>query len=44
MQRRTLKELNLLDDFLFGSMVTYPGIGEEFSRKRVFDTCILVTL
>ena len=33
MQRRTLKELNLLDDFLFGSMVTYPGIGEEFSRK-----------
>lgn len=33
MQRRKLKELNLLDDFLFGSMVTYPGIGEEFSRE-----------
>ena len=33
MQKRTLKELNLLDDFLFGSMVTYPGIGEEFSRE-----------
>lgn len=33
MQRRKLKELNLVDDFLFGSMVTYPGIGEEFSRQ-----------
>ena len=33
MQRRNLKELNLLDDFLFGSMVNYPGIGEEFSRE-----------
>ena len=33
MQKRTLKELNLLDDFLFCSMVTYPGIGEEFSRE-----------
>ena len=32
MQKKSLKELNLLDDFLFGSMVTYPGIGEEFSR------------
>lgn len=33
MQKRSLKELNLLDDFLFGSMVNYPGIGEEFSRE-----------
>lgn len=32
MQRRKLKELNLLDNFLFSSVVTYPGIGEEFSR------------
>ena len=27
MQKRKLEELNLLDDFLFGSMVTFPGIG-----------------
>ncbi len=33
MQKRKLKDLNLLDDFLFNSMVTYPGIGEEFSRE-----------
>lgn len=33
MQRKKLKDMNLLDDFLFGSMVTYPGIGEEFSRR-----------
>ena len=32
MARRKLEELNLLDDFLFGSMVNYPGIGEQFSR------------
>ena len=32
MARRKLEELNLLDDFLFGSMVTYPGIGEAFTR------------
>ncbi|MDD3337563.1 MAG: Rpn family recombination-promoting nuclease/putative transposase [Lachnospiraceae bacterium] len=33
MQRRKLEDLNLLDDFLFGSVVTYPGIGEAFSRE-----------
>ena len=33
MQKRRLKDLNLLDDFLFGSMVNYPGVGEEFSRE-----------
>jgi len=33
MQKRKLKDLNLLDDFLFNSMVTYPGIGESFSRE-----------
>ena len=32
MARRTLEELNLLDDFLFGSVVSYPGIGEQFAR------------
>ncbi len=33
MPKRTLEELNLLDDFLFGSMVTYPEIGEAFIRE-----------
>lgn len=33
MPRRKLEELNLLDDFLFGSMVTYPEIGEKFMRE-----------
>jgi len=33
MAKRKLKDLNLLDDFLFGSMVTYPEIGEKFSRE-----------
>ena len=29
-ERKKLKEMNLLDDFLFGSVVTYPEIGERF--------------
>lgn len=33
MARRKLEELNLLDDFLFGTMVTYPEIGEKFIRE-----------
>ena len=33
MNKKPLNELNLMDNFLFGSVVTYPGIGEEFSRK-----------
>ncbi|MCM1325091.1 MAG: hypothetical protein NC094_13300 [Bacteroidales bacterium] len=28
--RRALEEMNLLDDFLFVSMVGYPGLGERF--------------
>ena len=32
MRKRKLEELNLLDDFLFGSVVSYPGIGEQFAR------------
>ena len=31
--KKQLKDLNLLDDFLFGSVVTYPEIGESFSRE-----------
>lgn len=37
--KKKLEEMNLLDDFLFGSVVTYPEIGEQFVRillKTVF--------
>ena len=30
MAKRKLEELNLLDNFLFGSMVTHPKLGERF--------------
>lgn len=33
MMKRKLEELNLLDDFLFGTMVSYPKIGEAFVRE-----------
>ena len=33
MQRRKLEDLNLLDNFLFGTMVSYPVIGERFLRE-----------
>lgn len=32
-ERKPLKEMNLLDDFLFGSVVTYPEIGERFVKS-----------
>ena len=28
-ERKKLEELNLLDDFLFNAMMTYPEMGEE---------------
>ena len=31
--RKKLAEMNLLDDFLFGSVVTYPEIGEKFVKS-----------
>lgn len=31
--KRKLEQLNLLDDFLFGSVMSYPGIGEAFCRR-----------
>ncbi len=31
--RKSLEEMNLLDDFLFVSMVSYPEIGERFVRS-----------
>lgn len=30
MAKRKLEELNLLDDFLFGTMVSHPKVGEDF--------------
>ena len=27
MQRKRLEEMNLLDDFLFNAVMTFPGIG-----------------
>ena len=30
---RKLEELNLVDDFLFVSVLSYPGIGEAFARE-----------
>ena len=32
---RKLQELNLLDDFLFGKLVTYPGMGEQFCGQLI---------
>ena len=40
MAKRKLEELNLLDDFLFATMVNYPEIGEKFVRiilNTIFD-------
>lgn len=31
-EKKKLAEMNLLDDFLFGSVVTYPEIGERFVK------------
>ena len=33
MAKRKLEDLNLLDNFLFGSMVTHPELGESFVRE-----------
>ena len=35
MAKRTIEQLNLLDNFLFGKMMSDPKIGEEFSRILV---------
>ena len=32
-ERKKLEELNLLDDFFFNAMMTYPEMGEKFTRK-----------
>ena len=33
MARKKLEELNLLDNFLFGSLVTHPELGKRFIRE-----------
>ena len=33
MAKRKVEDLNLLDDFLFGSMITHPEVGEKFVRE-----------
>ena len=33
MQQKKLEDLNLLDDFLFNAVISYPGFGEIFGRK-----------
>ena len=33
MVKRTVEELNLIDDFLFYKMISHPEFGEEFSRE-----------
>ena len=35
MQKRTLEELNLIDDFLFNKMISHPEFGEEFARDLI---------
>ena len=34
MQRKRLEDMNLLDDFLFNAVMTFPGIGERFCFAR----------
>ena len=45
-ERKKLEELNLLDDFLFNAMMTYPEMGEKFTRKilkLLFNKAVLYT-
>ena len=37
MAKRTLKNLNLLDDFLFGTLVSHKEFGEAFCRELLYD-------
>ena len=33
MQKKTLQELNLMDDFLFYKLVSHPVFGEQFGKE-----------
>ena len=35
--KRKLEQLNLLDDFLFGSVLAYPEIGERLLKAKAGD-------
>lgn len=36
MEKKKLQEMNLIDDFLFEKMVTYPEVGEEFCKRLIY--------
>lgn len=35
MEKKNIEELNLLDDFLMGTVLSYPRIGPEVCRKMM---------
>lgn len=35
MQRKRLEDMNLLDDFLFNAVMTFPGIGERLLTVKI---------
>ena len=35
--KRKLEQLNLLDDFLFGNVLSYPEIGERLLKAKAGD-------
>ena len=38
MQRKRLEDMNLLDDFLFNAVMTFPGIGERLLTVK-YNIC-----
>ena len=35
MGKKNIEELNLMDDFLMGSVLSYPVVGPEVCRKMI---------
>ena len=40
MQRKRLEDMNLLDDFLFNAVMTFPGIGERLLTVMKNHICL----
>ena len=40
MQRKRLEDMNLLDDFLFNAVMTFPGIGERLLTLNSNYICL----
>ena len=40
MQRKRLEDMNLLDDFLFNAVMTFPGIGERLLTVQINYICL----